>query len=160
MSTVKLTPLQLRETVGLTQETLRYWRRELTPLHGRRGASPLYTPGEALALRVVRELVDTGFKIQAIRSMADAMFDICRGGNWGALEGCCMVLRPTLGTVTLEHYPLRIEADRSSIFVVPLASHIDAVRLRLLDTDSHPQGELRFPPLGLTRRTAAESGRR
>jgi DNA-binding transcriptional MerR regulator len=153
---MKLTPTQLREVIGLSQETLRYWRKELQPLRGRQGSSPSYAPGEALALRVVKELVDMGVKIQAVKSMAEDLFAICLQPNWTHLEQCCLLFEPPSGWVSIEDEPLQLGRPSGPLMIVPLRSHISALQRQLLGAPLHGQRELKFPPLGLNQRVVGE----
>ena len=54
---LRLTPAQVTEVAQLPDQTLRHWRSVLPPLAGLNGYTPCFTPGDALALLVIRYLV-------------------------------------------------------------------------------------------------------
>ena len=150
---MKLTPLQIREIVGISQETLRHWRRVLPPLIERNGHAPCFTAGEALALKIVRDIVETlQVRVQAFQPLADELFNICRGINWPRLEQQCLLIRfvePRVEVCPGSTIPA--EALKGTMLVVALNPHIEALRARLTESENI-QHEIPFPPIGLKKR--------
>ena len=68
---MRYTPSQVRHVVGITQETLRHWRRALPSLGGLKGHAPVFRPGQLLGLAVIRVLVeDVGLTVGSLRAAA------------------------------------------------------------------------------------------
>jgi hypothetical protein len=154
---MKYTPLQIREIVGISQETLRHWRRVLPPLKDQNGYAPCFTAGDALALRIVNEIVETlQVRVQALQPLADELFNICRGINWPRLEEQYLVIRFTeqrietcLGSARLQ------DKEAGALVVVALKPHIEELRNRLTENEGRRQCEIPFPPMGLKKTSTA-----
>jgi hypothetical protein len=75
---MKYTPGQAQETLYLSPATFRHWKTALPPLRGRIGYSPCFTPGDLLAMAVVKMLTeDIGIRVGNLRGIADALFGQC-----------------------------------------------------------------------------------
>ena len=55
---MQFTPGQLRETVGISVETFRHWKRVLPPFANRKRYVPSFTIGDLLAGRILRNLTE------------------------------------------------------------------------------------------------------
>jgi hypothetical protein len=55
---MQFTPGQLRETVGISVETFRHWKRVLPPFAHRKRYVPCFTIGDLLAGRILRSLTE------------------------------------------------------------------------------------------------------
>lgn len=148
---MKFTPQQLRDIVGLSQETLRYWRRELLPLKGKSGASPLFTPGDALALSVIKELVERlGIRIQFVVQFAEDLFSACSHPDWATLENHMILFdfNQKRARLCSQKELGNNEAQNLAILVV-LRPHVKAIRTQLLAGEPSIQMEMKYPPLGI-----------
>lgn len=152
---MKLSPLQIREIVGISQETLRHWRRVLVPIKERRGHAPCFSAGEALALKIVREIVETlQVRVQALQPLEDELFSICRGINWPRLEQQYLLIRFVEPSIEVcQGSAISPDALNGTMLVVALRPHIEALRARLTESENL-QHEIPFPPMGLKKRQA------
>ena len=83
---LRLTPQQVAEVAQLSDQTLRHWRNVLPPLAGLNGYTPCFTPGDALALLVVRHLVKVmGIGVGALAGASIDLFSLCRSTSWPQL---------------------------------------------------------------------------
>ena len=51
-------PGQVKDAIGITEETFRHWRSSLSPLHKKKGKAAKFGSGELLALSIVKKLND------------------------------------------------------------------------------------------------------
>ena len=73
------TPGQLRDAAGLSAETYRHWKKTLAPLRRARGHSPSFTPGDLVAVAIVRVLTETfGIRVGMLGSVAEPLFALCK----------------------------------------------------------------------------------
>ena len=87
------TPGQLRDTVGLSKEAFRHWKRVVPAFANGRGHAPSFSLGDVLASAVLRRLTDTvGVRIGHLAEVAPAIFDVCNGSSWEALQTSRLVI--------------------------------------------------------------------
>jgi hypothetical protein len=144
------TPGQLRSAISISPEAYRHWRKALSPLSRGQGHSPCFSSGDLIAVSVVRTLtVDLSVRVGALNAIAAALFEICNGSPWPALERAKLIL-----DLPAEHLDLRPEtatvmSDRPLV-IVPLAPIIARLRDQLLAAnDGGEQPSLKFPPTAL-----------
>ena len=141
------TPCQLRETVGITQETYRHWRKALSPLSRVCGRGAYFTPGDLVAVAVVRVLcTDLDMRVRTLSSLAEALFKTCRTTPWPTLERGHLDLDIPGGTVDfkIDNSPAPVDGVAVS---VPLRSIINRLQAHFIDIGApDPQHTLRFPP--------------
>jgi hypothetical protein len=151
---MKLSPGQVREILGLSQDKYRHWKATLAPLANRNGYQPCFTHGDLFAMALLKALTDdAGVQISALRAVATGLFDHCGKHSWAELERSTLVLE--LARVQISFVP---QLDGIGLFV-PCRRIVLALRERLL-TDKEPvdQGNLRFAPTllsGQARRSRA-----
>lgn len=156
---MQLTPGQLRRTVRLSKETFRHWRQVLPAIQSRRGRSAAFSPGDAVALSILRSLTDDwGIQISHLRSLSTEIFRLCNATPWVALEteallidvanSSCKLLRATAG-ITPE----------GTVLLCPLRSVMHQLREEFLHNEPPSvQGELQLAPITVNRSRAG--GRR
>ncbi len=90
---MKLTPAQFRDALGLTQETLRHWRRVLPPFQGVTGYAPVFTTGDLIAGAVIKTLVDTcGISVSKFAKQATSIAATCNETPWIELSKSVLIL--------------------------------------------------------------------
>jgi hypothetical protein len=147
---MKYTPLQIREIVDISQETLRHWRRVLQPLKEQNGYAPCFTAGDALALKIVKEIVET------LQPLANELFNICRGINWPRLERQYLIIRFADQSIeACQGSAMLQDAEAGAMVVVALRPHIEGLRGRLTESDGQYQYEMPFPPVRLKKTSIA-----
>jgi hypothetical protein len=55
---VQYTPQQVRETVGLSLETYRHWKRVLPPFATKSGRGPCFSIGDLMAASIIHRLTE------------------------------------------------------------------------------------------------------
>jgi hypothetical protein len=99
---LKLTPQQVGQVAQLSDQTLRHWRQVLPPLAGLNGYTPCFTPGDALALLVVRHLVKVmGIGVGALAGASTDLFALCRNTSWPQLADRQLLVQIELGQVSM-----------------------------------------------------------
>lgn len=141
------TPGQLRDAVGIGQETYRHWKKALAPLRRQTGHSPCFAAGDLLATAVVKVLVDVyGMRVSTLSALADGIFAKCNAQSWPALERSLLVLDLPAEAVLLQSEGGHLSLE-GPVMVVPLRTMIESLRHTLLAGDNDRQEMLRFPPV-------------
>lgn len=144
---VNYTPGQLRDAVGIGQETYRHWKKALAPLRREAGHSPCFTAGDLVATIVVKVLVvDYGMRVSALSALVDIMFHECNARSWPMLERSLLVLDLGGTQVIIQSEGNGLALDGPAM-VVPLRTLIERLRRTLLADDGDGQEMLRFPPV-------------
>ena len=113
---LKLTPQQVAQVAQLSDQTLRHWRQVLPPLEGLNGYTPCFSPGDALALLVVRHLVKVmGISVGALAAASTELFDLCRNTSWPHLADRRLLVQVERGTVRV--LTSNLEPDEPAILV-------------------------------------------
>jgi hypothetical protein len=152
MYPVQLTPGQLRNAAHLSKETFRHWKRVLPHMRDREGRSTAFSPGDAVALRILRALTDDwGIQINQLAELSSELFRLCNVTPWVLLEGSTLQLsvpgrRCRLLTKNL--------ASDETVLLCPLGPVLRLLREEFLRTElPELQGELPLPPTPLHRRS-------
>jgi hypothetical protein len=151
VSCVRYTPSQVRQVVGITQETLRHWRSALASLAGLKGHAPVFRPGQLLGIAVVRVLVEElGVGVSTLKAVDRDIFAICSTPQWIRLAGGYLLIRPSEGTAKFVDR-LDDGALSSPAIVLPLESVVASLREALLEvTPEEAQRSFVFPPLDVS----------
>lgn len=147
MASVNYTPGQLRDAIGIGQETYRHWKKALAPLRRDAGHSPCFSAGDLLATAIVKILVaHYGMRISALSALANDLFEACNSRSWPTLERSLLVLDLSETRVIMRADDRRLALDEPAM-VVPLRALIERLRGALLSGDDNSQEMLRFPPV-------------
>ena len=93
------TPGQLRDSVGLSKEAFRHWKRIVPAFANGRGHAPSFSPGDVLAAAVLRRLTDTvGVRIGYLSDIAPVIFKVCNASSWDVLQRKWLVIDLQEGT--------------------------------------------------------------
>jgi hypothetical protein len=144
---MKLTPGQVREVLGLSQDAFKHWKKVLPPLSGRNGYRPCFTHGDLFAMALIKALTDdAGVQVGALHAIATGLFDHCGKHSWAELERSTLILE--LARVQITFVPEQQLPQLDGIgLVVPCRRIVLDLRERLLmEKEPIDQGSLRFPP--------------
>ena len=143
---MKFTPGQVQSMLGITPATFRYWKQELPPLHGRNGHTPCFSPGDVLAIAMVKFLTEeAGINVSFISGLAAELFSHL-SQPWAGLERSIVVIEPTRHRVSTAAETQALTIDALTI-TAPLRPIIASLRERLLlEQPEVRQETLRFPP--------------
>ncbi|SIO28522.1 hypothetical protein [Paraburkholderia phenazinium] len=141
---LKLTPQQVSDVAQLPDQTLRHWRKVLPPLVGLNGYAPCFSPGDALALLVVRYLVKAmGISVATLAPASADLFSLCRSTSWPLLADRLLVVDVQNGSV---HALDRDASFGVPVIVIPMRAF--AERLQAAWASSFPSDDqlsLQFP---------------
>lgn len=144
---MKFTVGQLRETVGLSEETFRHWKRVLPPFAGRRvGRAPSFSVGDLLAAAIIQHLTGhCGVRVGHLASVAPKVFKLCNSTPWTALDGKLLIIDFNDGEC-LTARDLSEVTGAGALMVCFLGPIIAKLRDTLLkDQTPAAQPHLRFP---------------
>jgi len=147
-------PAQVKEALGISEETFRHWRRALPPLKGKRGYGPCFSPGDLLALKVVAQLHAFGIQVRHLTPHAEVLFRTCSQSAWFGLDDKAVIFDGE--SIEL----VSVHDDRKwsmrSRMTVPLQPLIGQLRQCLSDEEVRPaQTDIAFPPLDVSRGRAS-----
>jgi hypothetical protein len=124
---MKLTPAQFRDAIGITQETLRHWRRVLPPYQGITGYAPVFTTGDLIAGAVIKTLVDMcGVSVSKFTEQSAAIARTCNETPWAELSQSVLVLSLSDATCVLKKSSTRTTLE-SLCISVPLGPILDGL---------------------------------
>ena len=143
---MRYTPGQVRQVIGIPQETLRHWRSVLPSLAGLKGHAPVFRPGQLLGLAVVRVLVeDMGLSVGTLKTVDREIFEICGSPQWVRLARGYLLVRPTDGSAKFLDTLTDADVKQASI-LLPLDRIVTSLREALLEVGS--EDPHRFPAAG------------
>jgi hypothetical protein len=142
------TPGQFRDTVGLSVETFRHWKRVLSPFSDRRGRAPRFSIGDLLAASILRRLTDhCGVRVGHLAQIAPEIVGLCNSVSWAALEDRALIIDLANGACRLAKH----RGDVGAVEIAFLCS-LNPIMLELRDAlrRSHPTADQRslfLPPV-------------
>lgn len=144
---MKLTPAQFRDAIGLTQETLRHWRRVLPIYQGHTGYAPTFSAGDMLTGAIIKTLVDTcGVSVSKFAEQSCAIGEVCNNTSWEILSESVLVLSLS------ESICILIKKEECTMLntlcvTVPLGPIVEHLTLSIT-SDSEPlHYPISFPPM-------------
>jgi len=147
---VQFTPGQLRETVGISVETFRHWKRVLPPFAKRKRYVPSFSVGDLLAGRILRRLTEgCGIRVGHLTKISDKIVRVCNTTAWASLEQKVLLIDLVKDTCRLSG-PNHDNSAEDVILRCQLAPIMRELRDALLRSHPAPnQQSLLFPPLGV-----------
>lgn len=145
--TVHYTPGQLRSVACIPPETYRHWKKALSPLRRDRGHSPCFTPGDLVAVAVVRTLSnELGIRVGTLAAIADALFELCNSGPWPTLERGKLIIDLPQGKIEFRPELSEKPPIDGLTVIVPLRPIVRQLRDQVLTaSESNDQQTLQFP---------------
>jgi hypothetical protein len=90
---MRFTQAQVRQLVGITEETFRTWRKSLKFLQGRHGHAPNFSSNDVLALAAVAWMVQTlGIKISHLEDVSGSLFTACERANVPEMDSSYLII--------------------------------------------------------------------
>ena len=143
------TPGQLRDTVGISKETFRHWKRVLPALSSGRRHAPSFSPGDVLATAVLHRLTETcGVRIGHLADVATGIFDICNQTSWDVLANRILVLDLSKHECLIVAKSNDIPIN-NAVVLCPLGSLITALQDYLLRSPRSSNHKSLTPATGL-----------
>lgn len=126
------TPGQLRDSVGLSREAYRHWKRVVPAFANGRGHSPSFSPGDVLASAVLHRLTDAaGVRIGRLSEIAPAIFEVCNASSWDVLQQKYLIIDLQMDTCIAANGSALREGDL--VVICALAPLIKALRFDLFN---------------------------
>jgi hypothetical protein len=122
---------QLRETLGISVETFRHWKRVLPPFAERERYTPRYSIGDLLAAGILHRLTDQcGVRVGSLTEISTSMLDICNSNSWTVLKGKTLVVDVRKRACRIQDSAHEVLSE-GVVIVCPLRPIIAAVRYAL-----------------------------
>jgi hypothetical protein len=126
MGPVQFSQNQLRDTLGISVETFRHWKRVLPPFAQRKRYTSRFSTGDLLAAAVLCRLTSQcGIRVGLLPEISQAAVEICNASPWAALEGKALVVDIQQRTCQIAE---GARAPTDVVIVCPLNPIIAAVR--------------------------------
>ena len=156
---MKYTPAQFRDTVGITQETLRHWRRVLPAFQGHVGYKPTFTVNDLIVGAIIKQLTaELGVPVSNLENLSSAVAQTCEKAAWVALSSNVLVLDIESQTCTL-HMSVTPAEYCGLTVVIPLQPILHGISTTLTATSGEAQHSIPFPPVEIlaTRNAAGDT---
>lgn len=146
---MRLTPIQLREALGLTKEGYRYWKRAIPALAiPKGGARACFDLSDLLATGLIKQVTDLGVPIGRLTPVATTIFDTVRRTGWLQLERLTAVLY--LDSAQVVFHVEAVASHREPTITIPMAPVVASCRQYLLDdSGGASQQRIPFPPISV-----------
>ena len=145
-----LTPLQLREALGLSKEGYRYWQRSIPALAVPKKGGPraCFDLSDLLATGLIKQVTNLGVPIGRLTPMASVIFDTVRHTGWLQLERQTAVLY--LDSAQVSFQIDAVASHEEPTIAIPMAPLVASCRQYLLGEDITPsQQRIPFPPVSV-----------
>lgn len=147
---MRLSPIQLREALGLPKEAYRYWQRIIPALAIAEKGTPKarFDQSDLLATGLLKKLTDLGVPIRRLSPMAPSIFATVRDTGWLQLERLTAVLY--LESTQIAFQLEAVVSHTEPTIAVPMAPLVATCRQYLLDEPDTPsQHKILFPPVSV-----------
>lgn len=134
------------ELTELSPETLRHWRKVLSPLAKRKGGK-CFSTGDILALLIVKEITTTlNIQIKGLTPVAEQLFDICNVLNWDNYKDKIMSINFSELTIAFVMQHTTVSEISAPLIFMDISKHISHLKSKIWGQSASDQLEMRFPP--------------
>jgi hypothetical protein len=150
---MKFTPGQAQQMLQLSPATFRHWKIAFPPLGGRNGYTPCFSPGDLLAMALIKTLTETvGIRPGHLDRVSVVLFEHCNRQSWAALERTVLLIEPSIAGVSMVPEG-QAQFPNGLVIALPCRPVVVSLREKLLVGHEEPQQEpLRFPLTAVRRR--------
>jgi hypothetical protein len=129
---IQFTQEQARTVAGVSQETLRHWRRAIPYLGEKSGKSARFSFADLVGLAVTAQLISAfGVGISTVAKPVDVLFRALAGLKLPALQESVVVLSPKRAFVRSANSPFDM-TDSGALLIVPCGPLLEEMRERVL----------------------------
>lgn len=140
------TQKQIREELGIPQQTYRYWASVVPSLGAKKGKAAVLTYGDVLALAFTKQLCDRfGLRIGNIAPALEALFKELNSRSWVQLENSWLRITSS-NTEILSTGDIRNLSNGEDAIFIECAPVLSTVRSKMLAISSEQQLSLSFGP--------------
>ncbi len=149
---MRFSQTQVRDTIGISVETFRHWKRVFPPFSGRKK----YTLGDLLAAGVLHRLTDhCGVGARHLPEISKLIVGACNTTVWASLQGKTLVIDVHNKTCILVKNT-GVVTFNDMVVICPMGNIIAQIQETLLRKEPEvAQHCLRFPPIAVSRRQRA-----
>lgn len=147
MGPMQFNQMQIRDTIGISVETFRHWKRVLPPFSKRKK----YTLGDLLAAGILHRLTDhCGVRAGHLPEISKAIVEVCNAGPWTSLQNKTLVIDFQKKTCALVK-SARAFAFQDIVVVCPLEGIVAQIQETLSRKEpAVAQHHLHFPPIAVS----------
>jgi hypothetical protein len=140
------TQKQIREELGIPQQTYRYWASVVPSLAAKKGKAAGLTYGDVLALAFTKQLCDQfGLRIGNIAPALEALFRELNSRAWLLLENSWLKITRSNAEILFAGDIRNLSSGEDAIFI-ECAPVLSTVRSKMLALPSQQQLSLSFGP--------------
>jgi hypothetical protein len=145
---MRYTQGQIRALLGLSEETIRYWKRELSVLHDRRGHGAVYSLADLLALAAIQQITSLGGgRISLLTAVSDRIFEACERVIAPGHETAFLLIASDQVFIATPDTPRQMSPEQTC-FLVPVGAILTKLRRDLQgDMEVSPQLTLPLGPI-------------
>ncbi len=144
------TPGQLRKALGISKETLRYWKKDIPALGGRQDQRPRFEASDLLATAIVKRVTEVaGIPISRLAPVSDELFSLCKAYAWPQLERMSAVF--LFDTDELQFVSGDMPPFTDTALIIPLRPTVNSLREHLHHAEFDAQSNFAFPPFALSK---------
>lgn len=148
---MQFTPGQVKEALGVSEETLRYWRRVLPGFSGRKGYAPCFGFHDVVCLRLVKEICTVlGIQVSKVVPVLPDLRRMVVKALLSSDDPCFLAFDPTNESVT-SITPAEFLALAKTVVILPAHTLVDEVQSKLLGLEEMDQLPLPFPIVAIKR---------
>ncbi len=147
---MQFTPGQVKEVLGISEETLRYWRRVLPGFAGRKGYAPCFGFHDVVCLRLVKDICGIlGVQVSKMIPAFPDLRSIVTQSIVSEPEVWFLSFDPATESVGKLRAEELAEAIDRPVAIIPGSALMAEVRSKLLGVEDIKQPSLPFPLIGL-----------
>lgn len=155
---MKYTPAQFRDAVGISQETLRHWRRVLPVFQDLSGYAPVFSIGDLVTGSVIKCLrTKLGANVGTFANISGALGRALNSSPWVRMQQSVLVLDMEKHSCTLHSTPTKIDNDSLQI-TIPLQPILAELSAALVQPDND-QRSIYFPPKDVSKPSRRQAGK-
>ena len=143
---MKYSPAQFRDAIGVSQETLRHWRKVLPVFQNRSGYAPAFSIGDLVTGAVIKCLrKKLGVNVGALANISNSLGHTLNKFPWMKMRQSLLILDMDNRSCTLQPISTEFENDCLQI-VIPLQPILAELSAALLQPakDQHPPNNFLF----------------
>lgn len=141
--------------MGISQETLRHWRKSLPVFRGRNGYAPAFTTGDLMVGAIIKLLRDHwGISVAAFAEQSITLGEVLSRAPWPSLS--VSAVRLSLADKSCSLVPATSQQPVDSPYlIIPLAPIVEHLSATLLQDQDRNQSPVYFPPIEVGRKAGS-----
>lgn len=147
---MKYTPAQYRDALGISQETLRHWRKVLPIFQNRAGYAPVFSISDLIIGAIIKHLKEKlGINVAHFAPFSMALAETLNGTSWARMQKSSLALNIDERSCVLLSDTSSTTCDTLQIYV-PLKPLLAELSAALTKPDDSLQQQIYFPPTSIS----------